>query len=94
MTPVSAVSVWPSQPRPSSALRAYCFWSEIDERIRIDAMVSLGESDGRLRTRPVETCSWMAASLARLDWSELSECWLIMFWVTREMAISAPVRSG
>ncbi len=65
LTPVSAVSVWPSQPRPSSALRAYCFWSEIDERIRIDDMVSLGESDGRFRTRPVETCSWIAASFAQ-----------------------------
>jgi hypothetical protein len=67
---VSVRSAWPSRPRPSSALREYCVSSASDARIRIAAVVLVGESDGRLRIRPVESCSWLLASRLSPVWRD------------------------
>ncbi len=57
-------------------------------------VVPVGESEGRLITRPLESCSWSLPILARFAWSDPSELRVSMFWVTRVYDISDPPRSG
>ena len=94
VTDDSVVSIWFSQPRPSSALRAYCCWSEREERSRIAEVAPDGSSEGRLMIRPVESCSWMCESRPSPVCRPSRARWLIMFWVTRLRVISAPARCG
>jgi hypothetical protein len=54
---VRAASIVLSHPLPSSALRPYCLTSLSEDRMRIADVVSVGESDGRFSTRPVDSCS-------------------------------------
>ena len=83
----------PSQATPSWALRWYWPVAARSSRSRMAAAAPVGESEGRLMTRPVDICSWSLAVRARLACSDASESRVIMFWVIRVMAISAP-RSG
>ena len=85
----SSVSMVPSQPRPSWALRLYCACSAIEARIRIAEVVSVGESEGRLSTRPVLSCSWVLASRESPVCSASCDRFIIMFCVTREIVIAA-----
>jgi len=79
---VSVVSTVPIQRRASCPLRAY--WSLAASRSRscIAWLVPLGESEGRLISRPVETRSWACAIRPIWVCSEVRErltssCWVI-----------------
>ena len=68
--------------------------SAIDERIRIAEVVSVGESDGRLSTRPVDICSCSLASRDSPVWSDPTERSVSMFCVTLWIGISGSLLSG
>ena len=87
-------SVRPSQATPSWALRWYCWVAASESRSRIAVVVPVGESEGRLITLPVESCSCSFDIRFRPACRELSERSLSMCWVTRVMAISGSLRSG
>src|SRR5690349_21685051 len=56
----------PSQPSPSSALRANCWVARNSPRSCSDVTVPVGESDGRLSCLPLEICSCSFWPLAML----------------------------
>ena len=85
---VRVASVWPRKLRPSEALRA-CWLSRASwARSRIASLVPVGESEGRLMSRPVEICSWLRARRAIPVCSEESERSTISRWVIRGLLIS------
>jgi hypothetical protein len=86
--PLSAVSTVAIQPRPFSALRANCSCCCTAPRSRIAVAASVGESEGRLTIRPVESCSCTRARRDRLDWSWSTELLVSIRWVTRIVLIA------
>src|SRR3954454_2560842 len=79
---LSAESVWSSRAVASVMLRA-CWASDArPERVCIDLLVSVGESDGLVRTLPVLSWSWYLVRAARLllipvRLLAVSACWVI-----------------
>src|SRR6478672_10339385 len=80
---VSALSAFPSRARPSSMLRVYCWVCCFSARTRMALTVSTGESEGRLRRRPEDSCSWVRCRRVRLACSPSSTPRLRVWGVTR-----------
>ena len=87
-------SAWLSQLTPSSTLREYWAPAARSARSRMASLVPVGESEGRLMFRPVDSFSWLVESRPRPSWSEARDRSTISRWVIRTALISAPARSG
>src|SRR3954470_20511719 len=75
---LSVSSNVPSQPKPSSALREYCWFARVSPRSCIEDTVPVGESDGRLICLPLDSCSWIFSPFAMLRWRLLStRVWML-----------------
>ncbi len=91
--PVSVLSVRPSQARPSEALREYCALAASCSRRRMAVLVPVGESDGRLIRRPVDSSSCDRATRAALVCIAVSERSTIWRWVILMVLISGSAPS-
>ena len=58
------------------------------------SLVPVGESDGRLMSRPVDSFSWAVESRPRPNCSEDRDRSTISRWVIRTVLISGPARCG
>ena len=87
-------SAWSSQLTPSSTLREYCAPAARSARSLIASLVPVGESDGRLMFRPVDSFSWAVESRPRPNCSEARDRSTISRWVIRAAAHQwiSPVR--
>src|SRR4051812_35615029 len=94
LTDCSVASSVPSQLAPFWALAAYCSWALICERRLSEVTVPVGESDGRLRTRPLLICSWSLAVRFRLAWTLARLPMEIECCVTRIVVTARPCRRG
>ena len=71
---------------PSSALREYCASAARSARSRMASLVPVGESEGRLMIRPVDSFSWLVERRPRPNCSEDRDRSTISRWVIRAAA--------